>query len=208
MRNSLILSSMLILFVPWYIFGTNRASLSPLPTSTYAKFETPYPTYQFASWAGGGTSLTNDSYTQEAYMPTASMLFPWQGVGYANWCGHANTTTTSISGSGQFTPYNSANYDLIIKYHMPFLITPPLDGYNSQCSQYSKDATTYHPDLVTYNRSGIQLNYNKQDLLRVDDMNFAVQTYRDLVNLKNNLNSANSKLLNYWYGLSICSGGI
>src|SRR5438132_5884026 len=73
MRNSLILSSMLILFVPWYIFGTNPASLAPLPTSNYAKFGTPYPTYQFASWAGGGTAITNDSFIQEAYMPTASM---------------------------------------------------------------------------------------------------------------------------------------
>src|SRR2546422_1990227 len=27
-----------------------------------------YPTYQFASWAGGGTKLTNDTFTQEAYM--------------------------------------------------------------------------------------------------------------------------------------------
>ena len=52
MRKSLIVGSILILVLPWYIFGTNRASLSPLPTSTYAKFETPYPTYQFASWAG------------------------------------------------------------------------------------------------------------------------------------------------------------
>src|SRR5207245_774381 len=167
-----------------------------------------YPTYQFASWAGGGTKLTNDTFTQEAYMPSASVLFPWGSVSYANWCNDANTTTTKISGSGTYTPYNPANYRLIVNYQMPYLSTVSLDGYGFQCAQYSRDAIASHPDLATYDKTGLRLDYTKRDLLRVDDMNFAVQTYRDLVNLKNNLNAANPRLLDYWYGLSICSGGI
>src|SRR5207244_4591019 len=107
---------LLLLFAYGALFPNQPPSISTpegetkggidVPAIGTSRFGTPYPTYQFASWAGGGISITssastNDLKWQQQYIPAASAIFPWGGISYSNWCAHANTTTTRISGSGE-----------------------------------------------------------------------------------------------------------
>jgi hypothetical protein len=142
-----------------------------------------YPVYQFASWGGGGFTITsNETLVQTQLLPTASMIFPWGNR--ENWCQFANVTS-SIPTSG-FALTNPAYATVDVKYQMPFLVQEPLDGYGTECIGWGKAVVSKYPDLKTYNSSGRQIDYNKYDYLRVDDMNFAKQVYNDLVNIKNN----------------------
>jgi hypothetical protein len=179
-----------------------------------------YPTYQFSSWSGGGVGLVfgawvaSDADIQQQFIPTASLLFVWGGVDYANWCGAANTSTTRINtnhyGSGNI--YSPSIAARIVRYQMPYLIQVPLDGYGSECVSWAQDVIKQFPDLMTADNNGTFLNSTymsavQRDYVRVDSLNFSKQVYNDLVNLYNNLKSTNPALIPLWHGLHIASIG-
>ncbi len=200
------------------IFGSTFFALVPMiqevhAANSFAPFTTPYPVYAFGSWgsASGGVGLTggaaSDAQVQQMYLATDSAIYPWGGVGAgniagANWCSNANTTTTTIPHSGASTIYGPQISKDIVRYQTPYFITLPLDVYG-MCKTWVSKVTTQYPDLITYNSSG----KSQTGYLRVDDINFAKQLYKDMVNLKNNFNIVNSGLLTYWYGIGeTCSG--
>lgn len=209
--------SMYILVMPSLQAQTSLPSQISGPALN--KFVSLYPTYQISSWQGAGLgfatgpdggNFVNETWIQTKMVSTASMLFPWSGIWYAGWCDGANTTSSTIyeyAPPGSTSVYNPQEAKYISEYMMPYMIEFPLDGYGT-CLSWAKNVVNQYPDLITYNISGRQINYNKHSYVRVDDINFARQVYNDLVNIKNNLLAVKPygpQLLKYWYGIDISS---
>src|SRR2546422_1390707 len=105
------------------------AQAQSIAPSNTKSFSSPYPTFTFASWNGGGipsctwnaSAATSpgcftDTIMQKGLIPEASGVFPWQAVQYASWCDHANTTTTKIPVStAGFTLYKVNTAQQIMK---------------------------------------------------------------------------------------------
>jgi hypothetical protein len=85
---------------------------------------------------------------------------------------------------------------------MPYFIQEPLDGYGA-CQGWLNDVVAAHPDLKTWNITAQDATSN--GYIRVDDMNFSVQIYNDLVNVYRNLVKTNPNLINYWQGIEVSS---
>jgi hypothetical protein len=88
---------------------------------------------------------------------------------------------------------------------MPYMVQEPVDGYG-QCKSWAQQAIAQHPDLMTYNSTGLPIDPSRpgfKAFVRVDSINFAKQIYADMVNIYNNINSVNPNATQYWYGVSI-----
>lgn len=145
-------------------------------------------------------NMGDDTLIQRNYTTSASLMFPWEGLG--PWCNNANTTVQDIA-SG-YSVETTSVASRIVKYQIPFVLQFPLDGYGP-CLSWGNNVITEFPSLKTYNGSTGQFSNNK--FIRVDNLNFSKQVYNDLINLYYNLRSANSQLPNYWYGVTISSIG-
>ncbi len=122
------------------------------------------------------------------------MVFPSFGQNI-DWCGHADTLGSPMP---QMRYPGAA--DLIASYHMPFLITEPLDGYGD-CTGWTAGALANYPDLLTYDQNGNPIT--GKSFVRVDDLNFSRQIYRDLVGIRSSLLKANPSAIDYWDGIQV-----
>jgi hypothetical protein len=197
---------------PGTVAGNSPWLNNPITQSNSVNFQIPFPTYQLSSWSGGGvwlvggSQVATDVVIQQNYISTASLLFPSNGIGYAGWCNDANTSTSKISsnhyGSGNIYSPNIAS--LIIRYQMPYFVEEPLDGYGA-CGGWVKDVVRAYPELMTWNNTAEDAT--TQGFLRVDDIQFSVQIYNDLVNIYYNFLNTNPGLINLWQGIEVSAIG-
>ena len=210
-----------------YRFGYDPVSKSGLVTNTtvsfatcasgtcsgrtyaaYYEVTTLSSNYQFSYWNGGGLPLlTNDTRGQQIYEATGSLGLYYPGY---EGCGSGNTTTTTNSNAFQ-GPSGVAETNLLAKYQLPFILQVPMDGYSGSCGGWATSVVNQYSDMLTFNStkavcSGSTGAYScANSWVRVDDMNLAMQTYNDLVAVKNMLLADNPEALQYWHGISVSS---